>query len=286
MVNFYHRRICFSIFNIEKAEAVKSLKKWKAISYCIVGREICPSTQKEHLQCYCEFTNQVRTTTIKTKSASLNNFHFEDSKGTPMENFVYCSKDGDFEEWGTRLPDDYKGQGSREDLRSISAEILNGNKKVDDIAIENPNLFHQYGRTLSKIEDIAFRKKYRNWMTTCEWVYGKTGCGKSLYAFKDFNTDTHYVYKLNDKNWQDGYTGQDIIIIDEFRGQIAFCELLRMIDRYPYSLPRRGREPAPFLGRHIIITSSIPPWEVYENICNENDRIDQLLRRIEVKEFK
>jgi len=284
MMNYY-RRICFSIFDIEKTKAVDTLKKWKSISYCIVGREICPSTQREHLQCYCEFTNQVRFSTIKKKSESLNNFHFESSKGTPMENFVYCSKDGDFVEWGTRLPDDYKGQGSREDLRSISAEILNG-KKVDDICLENPNLYHQYGRTLHYTEDIVLRDKYRTWMTTCEWIYGKTGTGKSEYAFKNFNPKTHYVYKLEEK-FQDGYCGQEVIIIDEFRGQIPFSVLLRMIDKHPnVTLPRKCRAPAPFLARHVIITSSIDPCECYANVCNEHDRIDQLLRRIVIKEFK
>ena len=63
----------------------------------------------------------------------------------------------------------------------------------------NPEAYHQYGpRTLTKVEDIALRSKFRTEMTTCEWLSGPTGVGKSHRAFQGFTPDTHYVWKLND----------------------------------------------------------------------------------------
>lgn len=63
-------------------------------------------------------------------------------------------------------------------------------------------------------------------------------------------------------------------------------ELLMMIDKHPnYFVRRRGREPLPFTSKKVIITSSMSPEEVYHNLA-ENDKLEQLLRRIKVYNLK
>lgn len=240
------------------------------ITYICYGKEVCPTTGRPHLQGYFEM-GKAKTFSALTKKLPKG-IHLELAKGNADENKAYCSKENEFIEYGKP-----KEQGKRTDLEGIKNEILEG-RKVDDIAINNPTIFHQYGRTLSRIEDIALRKKYRNWMTTCDWYYGPTGVGKSHTAFEGFNPDTHYVWK-DDNGWQDGYTGQETVIINEFRGNIAYSTLLQMIDKWPFELRRRGREPVPFLAKHIIITSSLCPEQVYNNLSRE-DKLDQLYRRI------
>ena len=58
----------------------------------------------------------------------------------------------------------------------------------------------------------------------------------------------------DDNDWQDGYTGQETVIINDFRGGIKYAVLLQLIDKWPAFVSRRGREPAPFLAKHVIIT--------------------------------
>lgn len=171
-------------------------------------------------------------------------------------------------------------QGTRKDLDQLKDQILNGETTVEQIICEDPIAFHQYGRTLSRLEDIALRERYRTEMPECIWYYGPTGVGKSHLAFDGYNPKTHYLWK-NDNGWQDGYTGQPIIIINDFRGHIKYDEMLQLCDKWPYFLPRRAREPVPCLATKIIITSSLPPQDVYCN-RNANDLIDQLLRRFTV----
>lgn len=198
--------------------------------------------------------------------------------GNDNDNYIYCSKDGKYKEFGEK-----SNQGARTDLDKVKQEIIDG-KKVDEIVMEDPFFYHQYGRTLHKIEDLRMRKVFRNHMTEGLWIYGKTGTGKSEYAFTDYTPETHYVWKY-DNGWQDGYTQQDIVIIDEFRGQIPFSELLMLIDKHPNaSVRRRGREPMPFVSKKVIITSSMRPEEVYYNL-SANDKIEQLLRRIKIIEL-
>lgn len=175
---------------------------------------------------------------------------------------------------------DHRRQGARTDLNEIKDEIMKG-KSVDDIALENPQLYHQYGRTLEKLEDLKCKNKFRTEMTEGIWIHGETGTGKSHLAFEDYNENTHYLWNNIDKGWWDGYNGQETVILNDFRGEIPYGTLLQLIDRWPFNVPRRSRKPVPFLAKKIIITSSLPPDKIYKNRDAE-DKIEQLLRRLKI----
>lgn len=58
-------------------------------------------------------------------------------------------------------------------------------ESVDDLMMENPATFHEYGRTLAKIEDLRMSKIVRTEMTQGMYLVGATGTGKSFRAKKD-----------------------------------------------------------------------------------------------------
>ena len=238
------------------------------------GDETCPTTGRKHQQFWVYFRNQRDS---KTKVAKeLGKCHVEPCRGSLADNESYCSKEGSYHELGEK-----PAQGKRSDLEDLKDQILSGEKSVDDITCESPMMFHQYGRTLSRIEDIAFRKKFRTEMTSGLWLWGPTAVGKSHTAFEGYHPDTHYVWK-DDNGWQDGYTGQEIVIINDFRGAIPYGDMLNLVDKWPYHVRRRGREPAPFISKKVIVTSSLPPEDVYHNLA-ARDSLEQLLRRFEVR---
>lgn len=263
------RAWCFTLNNYTDVDE-KTIDEIEC-QYFIYGKEIAPTTKTPHLQGYIYFTNAITFNSIKKKLP--NKCHIEKSKGSPQDNVKYCSKEGN-----TVVKGKQPIQGERKDLNEIRDEIING-KTVDEIALEDPMIYHQYGRTLEKLEDITQRSKFRTEMTTCEWITGPTGCGKSHKAFTNFNPDTHYVLNTDDKGWWEGYKGQDTVIINDFKGEIRYGQLLQLIDKWPYSVPRRGRQPVPFVSKHIIITSIMQPEHIYHKL-NDKDGIDQLLRRI------
>lgn len=265
-----HRNYCFTLNNYTK-EDTDMLKGSLLFTYIIFGEEIAPTTGTPHLQGYFEMA-EAKTISALVKKWLPKGIHLEPAKGSKNQNKEYCSKGQNIYESG-----EAKNQGERTDLVLIKESIEKG-QKVDDICMIHPDLYHLYGRTLSKIEDIVLRKKFRNWMTTCDWYYGPTGIGKSHTAFENFDPEKCYVWK-DDNGWQDGYTGQEVVIINEFRGNIPFSILLQLIDKYPFELRRRGREPVPFLAKKIIITSSLRPEEVYSGM-SQNDSILQLMRRV------
>lgn len=274
--SYRDRKLCFTSFddNPPNPDIVNELIDEDQVKYICYGEEVCPTTQKKHYQGYCYFYGKVSIRKAK-KVLGIDKGWFQYAFGSFKENLNYCSKDGKFTEWGTR-----PAQGKRKDLNELKDDILNGKATADTIAVDRPMMFHQYGRTLQKLEDIRQRKLWRNFMTEGIWYYGSTGVGKSHKAFEDYHPDTHYNL-INDNGWWDGYNQQETVIINDFRGWIPYDVLLTIVDKWVYNVKRRNREPMPFLSKKVIITSSLHPSEVY---CNrdKNDKIEQLLRRFKV----
>lgn len=265
-----NRNYCFTLNNWTEEEYL-ALKKLDFL-YMVVGKEVGESGTP-HLQGYVEFQNGKRLSSLKKIN---NRIHWEARMGTQTEAINYCMKEKNFEEFGTK-----KNQGKRNDLNALKDEIMAG-KRVDTIAEEEPVVYHQYGRALEKLEDIALRKQFRTEMTKGYWYWGETGVGKSHKAFENFSPETHYLWP-NDKGWWDGYRGQEVVIFNDFRGEVTYNALLQLVDKWPYQVPRRGREPMPFVSKTVIITSSLPPEQVFHRRQDE-DSLEQLLRRFTVTE--
>lgn len=253
-------------------------KREDEIEYMAYGMETCPTTQREHAQMFvCFKKKKTLGAAIKVIQSWLEGAHVEIMKGTLQHNEKYCSKEGELREWGVKPT-----QGSRTDLTVWKDKIMSGEMTTEAILLEDPIAFHQYGRTFEKLEAVKRRKTWRTTMTKGIWYWGPTGCGKSRKAMEDYNPDTHYICRdEHGTMWFDGYDGHDIFILDEFRGNLPYRTLLQMADRHPYWLPVRGKEAMPFLASKVIVTSALPPKEVYNNLA-EKDSLDQLLRRFEV----
>lgn len=246
-------------------------------SYYVVGKEIGEKHKIPHLQGYFEFKNQVSLSTLK-KRVPKAHWEIKYKKSTPQQAADYCKKDGKYIEFGT-----ISKQGERTDLKQLTTEILSQKLTVSEVVETNPMMYHIFGRTLERVEELANRRKYRTEMTTCDWLVGDTGAGKSHRAFTGYDPSTTYVHNLEDNGWWDNYTGQERVIINDFKGEIKYGTLLQLIDKWPYTVKRRNRAPMPFVSKHIIITSVLRPEECYHNL-HASDGIDQLLRRVTVSE--
>lgn len=102
----------------------------------------------------------------------------------------------------------------------------------------------------------------------------------------NYSPETHFVVNLDDNGFWDGYTGQETVIMNEFRGQITFSNLLRLADKWPETVKIKGAPPVPFLAKKIIITSALSPYEIYKNVLQHNDSIEQLERRFKIFQIK
>lgn len=269
------RRFAFTSFDDEWPEWDD---EW--MTYMIVGRETCPTTGRRHWQGYLETKNRLTFAGLKAKPG-WSAHHLEKASASSDSNREYCTKDcgDDWQEWGEPMK-----AGRRTDLTGLAAAIREGTMTVADVVEQNPHAFHLYGRTLERVQEELLSEQSRgDWSPpNVRWYWGKTGTGKSRRAREEASTIEGgvYVWELDDKGWQDRYMGQRAVVIDDFRGGISFSALLRLLDGYPTSVPRRGKAPAPFLATDIWITSSVFPRDIFSRELVGDERFEQLERRV------
>lgn len=282
------RNYIFTLNNYtdEEVELIKNTE----CKYLVFGKEVGESGTP-HLQGFISFIN-ARTMKGVHRDNGWKRTALKPSE-KPLSAIDYCKKGEqphtEWEELGVKGPNYGKNadvfetgkyeQGARNDLKAVYEEVKNG-KSVDEVTWEDPTSFNFASKTLYKLEDIRLRKRVRDFMTEGIWVYGPTGCGKSKWAVTEAGSD-YYVYPY-DKDWWDAYRGEEIVVIDDYRGQITYSHLLRLVDETPLArVNRRCREPMPFVSKKVIITSSMPPWEVYKNL-SQSDSLEQLYRRFKI----
>lgn len=276
-----HRHFCFTYFpdgtdNLSSRDFYNNNKTW--IRYLITGHEICPETHKYHWQGHLTTFNAVTQSGVikKLKEALKKHCHVSVSVA-PDASVKYCSKEGVYEEWGTK-----PNQGARSDVNSVVQSILDGLLTPTQVAITNPELFRQYHRSFEIAHIERSAKQKRTWQPEVIFITGPTGTGKTRYVHEEEskNEDQLYIYPYDNNGWWDTYTGQEAILFDDFRGQIPFTDLLRICDRYPYSLKRRSKPPFPILAKRIYITASVPIDDLYRDERFKGESLNQLKRRI------
>jgi len=136
------------------------------------------------------------------------------------------------------------------------------------------------------------RSRYLNMQSrdSCEVVvrYGSTGTCKTHTAIhSDWPTAQHYVKVCTkDNKWFCDYDGERKIILDELRGakqKMELATLNQWLQEHDicYVEPKFGR--VKLLADKFVITSSMHPTKWFpDNLDDEDDNIDQLLRRISV----
>lgn len=109
--------------------------------------------------------------------------------------------------------------------------------------------------------------------------WGDAGTGKtsSVYAEHGYGSVFTLVTAANGSVWFDGYEGQDVLLIDDYRGFIPFQYFLKILDIYPLRLDVKGS----FCYANwtkIYITSNHPIEEWYRE--DSHHHLPALRRRI------
>ncbi|AXH77107.1 MAG: putative viral replication protein [Citataivirus uhadis] len=236
------------------------------IRYFIVGREICPSTERLHFQGYISFKN-AKTFKQTKKWFQLDKIHLESAKGNDFKNQTYCSKENKIIEIGKPI-----AQGKRSDI-SEAISILGAKASMSAVlekvhnyqAVRHAELYLKYKepkREISPIEVI--------------WIYGSSGKGKTRKVFDD-NTSEDIFTPISYK-WWEGYDAHKVVLIDDIRRDFCkFHELLKLLDIYPFRVETKGGS-RQVQFKKIYITAPYSPLQMWEGRCVED--LCQLTRRI------
>lgn len=247
-------------------------QKSRHIRYMVCQREICPTTNREHVQGYVEFDKMMTRNQVK-ESIGDPAAHLEKRLGSQQQAIDYCTKNN------TRVEDSVPfilGEkaimGERNDLKG-ALEAIKKKKPISEIIEEQPNLLRYY-KQLEMYKRDTDEERDRNEPVEVEVLIGEPGTGKTKHVF-DKEKDLFSVPIENGSNiWFDGYRGQEAVLFDDFYGGIKYHLLLKLLDRYPIKVPIKGGF-VNWKPKRIYITSNKPVNQWYNK-----DDIRALERRI------
>ncbi len=270
----YVKHWCFTINNPQNNDI-----NWnpKIMSYLIVGREV-GRLHTPHLQCYVAYKNKYRLTQPKKDFPRA---HIEDCQGTPEENWNYCMKDGDFDEYGVRP------QTGAQVTKQLWKETYDLAKlgRFNEI---KPGFCIRYYHNLKSIfrdnpievEDLLHKDNY--------WIVAPSGYGKSTYARERWGPKAR-IYDKTPNKWWTGYRGQPNILCDDFGpGQCQFLAwyMKRWMDHFAFGIENKGGGVYAIRPHRFIITSQYTIEECFAEDPLIADAIKNRCTVIELERYQ
>jgi len=241
-------------------ENIQKLKDLEGFNLLTIGKEVGESGTP-HLQVSITFKRACRWSQLKRV---LKSPHIELAIN-PDWAHNYCIKDDKY------IRIDNRTQGARNDLKDIAKNIAV--KGLRETIFERPDMYIKYHAGMEKLNAVFVDFK-RDFKPIVYWLYGDTGTGKTRYVIEH---EPDLWMSGKNLEWWQGYNGQKATVFDDFRKDFCtFHELLRIIDRYPYTVMVKGgsRE---LCSERMYITTPYSPQDTYET----REDVKQLLRRID-----
>lgn len=224
-------------------------------------------THHRHFQLYVEAKNAIRFSTWKRLCPDA---HVEPREGSKEQAIAYVTKqdtrvEGPF--FHGIEAGDHDRSGERTDLKEISERILAG-ESVDDLLLD-PDASTRLTRCLSwarslerarftKLEE-RYRKEPRD--ISVFYIWGEPGIGKT-YSVLMSGLDVFEPTYAPSGGWDD-YAGQDVVLFDEFDGQVPLWQMNRWLNGYPGTVLRARYRNYIACYHTVFIVSNHSPEEIY-----------------------
>jgi hypothetical protein len=276
---FRSRSIIYTAYNYgsfsDYAEVFRRrFEEEDSIKFAVFQEERCPETNRLHVQGFVQFSVAWRLRRIQQLVGS--GAHVEARKGKIEDAVKYCSKQETRESDPVFLGE-IPVSGRRNDLEEIRKEIDSGATELE-IAEQFFGKWCIYRRSFEAYRQL--RVGDRTFKTRVVILWGLAGTGKTRAVY-DGPGGPSAVYDVPRPNggsvWFDGYAGQDITLLDDFYGWVPFHLLLKLGDRYPLQLPRKGGF-VKFRSRILVITSN-KPWQEWYDWSKLGTSLQQAFRR-------
>lgn len=122
------------------------------------------------------------------------------------------------------------------------------------------------------IEKIAKYQKGRSDRAKVLFPYGLTGSGKTFSTDKVCSElHINYYKKPPGDKWFDGYLGEEVMLLEEFRTCFTLSAFPATVDIKPPPMQIKGGFVAN-MAEHCVITCNLEPDEQYVNVRNNVDR--------------
>lgn len=228
-----------------------------------------------HLQAYFIFKKRERFSTIQ---AWFPRAHLEQARGSKADNVAYCSKEDSRVEGPWQHGEVEDQQGRRTDLLD-ACKLLQDKKTLSDVADAYPTVFVKYHNGLRALDTQVNGRGLSRQPVTVNLFYGLSNCGKTSYAVSKMNPERFHRQTAPYTFWDGLETSTETLLIDDYRGEMAFTFFLQVIDQYAMRLQVKGSSVCCKFTT-IWITSNLHPFEWYPQEMTQEVNRRALLRRL------
>lgn len=258
-----YRRMVFTINNptLEQEDAVKNCI-CKAIS---AGLEIGEEQKTPHIQGAVVWKNPK---TYEAAQQALGGPCYTRAMAKPWAaNVAYTQK----ENLVIRFVE--LEQGNRTDIMELK-NALKRNASDAELLEDHEECVAKYPRFVDYCRNVYGKERSREWRNvTVKVLWGAAGSGKTREAV----AAGAYAVASFHPEWWDGYSGETVVLFDDFYGQITHDRILRLWDGYPIMVPVKGGFRY-LMAETIYVTSNDPPDMWYPYL--EDTKTAAMMRRI------
>lgn len=277
---FRERSITFTYYKPDPIDIIIWVNKLATLCQWVYGQiEICPETKRMHFQGMAYSSNPIAWALLVEDKVHKEKCY------KPEDSLVYCHKLESRYIEDIDNPEQYVMEiGVRPTWNIKGQKLKNMDLIKGDLAklVEEEKLpIIQLPKMIIAINTYKMLKRtYVEDFTTIrgEWIYGKSGLGKSKYARHGLQQSDYYLKHLN--KWWCNYNGQETVIVDDVRQEHAawlLPFLLVWTDKYAFAGETKGGN-VPVCHKKIIITSNYSP----ESLWPLEDQWEPLYRRMKV----
>lgn len=255
-----------------------------AVSYLTYGREIAPTTSRQHLQGFVRFRDAKTFRGVKAlfEKYDLGEVHLEARKGTIDQAIDYCHKEGDKVEFGKRPP----GQGARSDVAAV-AEVAMDVDGMDALEAIRKGVIKRDG-------DLTFFYRVRDLAQTKDpftgpvvhWFFGPTGTGKTWQAMLEASAQQDRPFLMKEgmsKWWPGAERGTEYVVWDEFRPNyregMSYEHVLSLLGIGRPYVEVKGSQVL-WRAKEVWITTPYSPVDCGPAGMGSRDSVAQLVRRV------
>lgn len=253
-------KYCFTLNNPEDVNAPLELTD---VKYLIWQYEFGESGTP-HLQGFIWLARKKRITALQKEMKAS----YFPAKGTPTQNYRYCSK----------CCDDYKLPGHRcKETRLLGpyevgvlpkangsialqtmAKMLKDGKSLGQVYDAFPAMYMRYYRALEHVQTLIHNNNASRGRPTIIWLWGASGTGKSRAIRSAFPN----AYIKPRGKWWPKYQYEECVIFDEFDGWMEFKELLQVVDWHAHKTEFKGGY-INLKANTFIFASNVDPRSLY-----------------------
>ena len=274
---------------LDHSAIVEILRKFSPAYFCMADEIATTGTYHTHIFLYSP--SPIRFSTVKNRFPTA---HIDKTYGSAKENRDYIRKEGKWAETDkaeTKVPDTFLEWGDmpaeKEEkaphMYKLIQEVRDGISTANIIE-GSPNLAFRV-RDIDTLRQTLLSDRYASENRKIEvwYIFGASGTGKTrgIYERHDAKDICRITNYRNGRGISfDGYTGQDVLVFEEFHSQIPIEDMLNYLDIYPLSLPARYSDRVACYTR-VYITSNLPLEKQYRNVqWNSLETWRAFIRRI------